>query len=67
MTHNHNSTNQRKQNNQKQTSPKKFCLCRQPERHPMIGCDYCDEWYHNTCLNLSKEDVKGMKISKALQ
>ena len=36
----------------------KYCLCRQPERHPMIGCDFCEEWYHGSCLNLNKEDIK---------
>ena len=24
----------------------------------MIGCDYCDEWFHPDCLKLSKNEVK---------
>ena len=24
----------------------------------MIGCDYCDEWFHPDCLKLSKTEVK---------
>ena len=23
----------------------------------MIGCDFCDEWYHPHCLNLTKDEV----------
>ena len=35
-----------------------YCICREEERPGMIGCDYCDEWYHTQCLSLSKEEVK---------
>ena len=35
-----------------------YCLCQTPERPGMIGCDFCDEWFHPDCLNLSKNDVK---------
>ena len=35
-----------------------YCFCQQPERHPMIGCDFCDTWYHGSCLNLKKDDIK---------
>ena len=38
--------------------PKVFCLCREPERPNMIGCDFCDEWYHYNCLNLTKSEAK---------
>ena len=24
----------------------------------MIGCDFCDEWYHYNCLNLTKAEAK---------
>ena len=37
---------------------KVYCICREPERPGMIGCDYCDEWYHTQCLSLTKEEVK---------
>jgi hypothetical protein len=26
-----------------------------------IGCDFSNEWYHNSCLNLKKEDVDVLK------
>ena len=49
---------QRKKNKEKEENVPKYCICRQPERHPMIGCDFCDEWYHGSCLNLKKDDIK---------
>ena len=39
-----------------------YCLCQEPERPGMIGCDYCDEWFHPDCLHFSKNKVK--EISK---
>ena len=30
----------------------------------MIGCDFCEEWYHNSCLNLTKEDIKELAKTK---
>ena len=38
-----------------------YCICRQPERHPMIGCDFCEKWYHGSCLNLKKDDINELK------
>ena len=35
-----------------------YCICHGEETPGMIGCDYCDEWYHPQCLNLNKNDVK---------
>lgn len=32
-----------------------FCICRQPERMPMVECDYCNVWYHDDCINLSSD------------
>ena len=32
-------------------------ICREPARKGVIGCDFCEEWYHTSCLNLKKEDV----------
>ena len=40
----------------------RYCLCQEPERPGMIGCDYCDEWFHPDCLHFSKNKVK--EISK---
>ena len=39
-------------------NPKVFCLCRKPERPNMIGCDFCDEWYHYNCLNLTRAEAR---------
>ena len=35
-----------------------YCICREEERPGMIGCDYCDEWYHTQCLSLTKDEAK---------
>jgi hypothetical protein len=36
-----------------------FCyLCREPAPlRGVIGCNFCEQWYHNSCLNLKKEEV----------
>ena len=35
-----------------------YCLCRQPERPGMLGCDFCDEWFHRSCLKLSQNEAE---------
>ncbi|KAH7037455.1 uncharacterized protein B0I36DRAFT_380647 [Microdochium trichocladiopsis] len=33
-----------------------YCICRGPDDHRwMIGCDVCEDWFHGTCVDLSKE------------
>ena len=40
----------------------KYCICREPwNRTKMIGCDYCEEWYHIACLSLKRSDVQKLK------
>ena len=34
-----------------------YCICRNPRRRGMIGCDYCDEWFHPDCLSLTTEEA----------
>ena len=57
-------TVKRKRNSEKEDTAIKYCLCREPERPGMIGCDFCEEWYHSSCLNLKKEDVKQLTKCK---
>ena len=42
---------------------KEYCHCRQPDDgRMMIQCEYCNEWYHGSCVNLTTEDT--LSISK---
>jgi hypothetical protein len=35
---------------------KKYCICRGPDTEKtMIGCDYCKDWFHLTCVDLSPQ------------
>jgi hypothetical protein len=38
---------------------KLFCLCQQPydALKPMVGCDYCNDWYHPGCVGLREDEV----------
>ena len=33
-----------------------FCICRTPydSTRPMIQCDYCENWFHFDCVNMTK-------------
>ncbi|GMF19455.1 unnamed protein product [Phytophthora lilii] len=42
-------------------SPQIFCVCRGFEQAPMICCDFCDEWYHSGCVDLSPRDLDGIE------
>lgn len=36
-----------------------YCLCRRGDMGRwMIGCDGCEEWYHGSCVSVSKRDEK---------
>jgi len=41
-----------------------YCLCRKPKRRGMIGCDYCEEWFHPDCLSLSTEEASSLTEMK---
>ena len=48
-----------------QTSEHKtFCLCRGPEKTDMIGCDFCAEWFHYSCLNLTKDKASELAAQR---
>ncbi|KJZ72515.1 hypothetical protein HIM_08039 [Hirsutella minnesotensis 3608] len=33
-----------------------YCLCRGPDDHRwMICCEYCEDWFHGECINISKD------------
>merc|ERR1711962_265325 len=51
---------------QKQQKKKKnpnYCFCDKPETMEMIGCDYCDMWYHPECLGL--DDEQTLKLTES--
>lgn len=39
-----------------------FCLCRGGEQAPMICCDFCDEWYHGACVELTPFDLDHVEV-----
>ncbi|CAH0475551.1 unnamed protein product [Peronospora belbahrii] len=41
-----------------QTATERYCICRQPFDGLMIGCDYCDDWFHDNCIGMSKEKAE---------
>lgn len=35
-----------------------YCICRQPDNGAlMIQCDFCHEWYHGACVNLTAAEI----------
>eukprot|EP00092_Neocalanus_flemingeri_P014807 GFUD01015981.1.p1 GENE.GFUD01015981.1~~GFUD01015981.1.p1 ORF type:complete len:1877 (+),score=582.30 GFUD01015981.1:47-5677(+) len=34
-----------------------YCFCDKPESEDMIGCDFCDMWYHPDCLGLDEQQA----------
>ena len=39
---------------------RKYCLCENgtlPVTKDMIGCDFCEMWYHPSCIGLKKDDI----------
>ena len=38
-----------------------YCLCREPwQGRFMIQCDYCNEWYHGSCVNITASEAVGI-------
>ncbi|CAI5743471.1 unnamed protein product [Hyaloperonospora brassicae] len=40
------------------SATERFCICRQPFDGLMIGCDHCDDWFHDSCIGMSKEKAE---------
>ena len=48
---------------------KAYCICRMHYYGDMIGCDYCDEWYHLSCVGLTSvqaESVENFRCMRCL-
>jgi len=46
--------------NKTMVNEKVYCICKRAwnrSQRGMIGCDFCEEWFHPECLKLSPEDV----------
>ncbi|TPX40931.1 hypothetical protein SeMB42_g04094 [Synchytrium endobioticum] len=42
-----------------------YCICRKPDESGfMIECDYCMEWYHGDCINITKKIAKSFGKQK---
>ncbi len=42
-----------------------YCYCRQPwQGRFMIQCDYCDVWYHGSCVNVTAAEGLGIQKYK---
>lgn len=39
-----------------------YCLCREPYYGLMIACDTCNEWYHGSCLGLTRLQVRQIML-----
>lgn len=36
-----------------------YCICRKPDNGEwMIGCDFCDDWFHGDCVNMNEEKAQ---------
>lgn len=43
--------------------PDLYCLCRQENDDTfMVGCDFCEEWYHPRCLCLSNAEAMDLSL-----
>ncbi|KAL4099390.1 hypothetical protein PRIC1_007196 [Phytophthora ramorum] len=40
------------------SATERYCICRQPFDGLMIGCDHCDDWFHDSCIGMSKEKAE---------
>ncbi|KAI9341427.1 hypothetical protein BDR26DRAFT_860412 [Obelidium mucronatum] len=41
-----------------------YCLCRGAGADNMIGCDFCEEWYHFQCVGLTAESAAAIDSYK---
>ncbi|KAL5013580.1 hypothetical protein ScPMuIL_007850 [Solemya velum] len=40
-----------------------YCICRSSDCDRfMIGCDYCEEWYHGDCIGVTQDQAKSIKV-----
>jgi hypothetical protein len=42
-----------------------WCICRGLTGGFMIGCDYCEEWYHGRCIGITEAEVKAVNAAAA--
>jgi hypothetical protein len=49
----------------KDEKERKYCICRGPDTgETMIGCDYCKDWFHLTCVDLSPQEAEELDLYK---
>lgn len=42
---------------QQKSSEAAYCLCHEPESGFMIHCDHCQDWYHGSCVKVTRKQV----------
>ena len=41
----------------------KYCICRGPDNNtPMVLCGTCDDWFHCSCVNLTRKKAQSLPI-----
>ncbi|CAG2203189.1 unnamed protein product [Mytilus edulis] len=50
------TTHKRKTAKHKNEIHENMCICQQPPAGDMIQCNWCQEWYHNKCMSIKKDD-----------
>jgi hypothetical protein len=56
-----------KRSDQLEESSSGYCLpyCDKPERDDMLGCDFCDAWYHPECIGIVPNEVAKVTQSQS--
>lgn len=37
-----------------------YCYCKQPSSKDLLGCDFCPQWYHPKCLDISPGEARNL-------
>ncbi|CAO3645542.1 unnamed protein product [Cunninghamella echinulata] len=37
-----------------------YCLCHEPESGFMVNCDHCQDWYHGSCVKVTRKQINAL-------